>query len=197
MVTSLLEGLLLRGYLPLFSRNFDDLGALAAAYPPSLALIQVSEAKPEALAPLIFCQQQHPASCLVALASPELRAELASQTLLRLHGVMPANAPVNELLTALPPANPLATNRISVAPDAPMAPTIPASLLAQAAKLTARQVQILRLITQGLTNPDLAEALCISIHTVNNHKTALVNLLGLKSAQELPRTAVQLLPALK
>jgi DNA-binding NarL/FixJ family response regulator len=47
--------------------------------------------------------------------------------------------------------------------------------------LTARQVEILRLVAQGLSNPDIAARLKLSDHTVKRHVANLLTRLGLSS----------------
>jgi DNA-binding NarL/FixJ family response regulator len=53
--------------------------------------------------------------------------------------------------------------------------------------LTAREKQILGLIAHGCTNRMIAEHLCISIKTVNNHRANLMGKLSLHSTAELVR----------
>lgn len=48
-------------------------------------------------------------------------------------------------------------------------------------KLTGRQVEILRLVAQGLSNPDIATRLKLSDHTVKRHVANLLTRLGLSS----------------
>ncbi|HEX7939274.1 MAG TPA: LuxR C-terminal-related transcriptional regulator [Gemmatimonadaceae bacterium] len=51
----------------------------------------------------------------------------------------------------------------------------------QASQLTARQVEILKLVAQGLSNPDIAKRLRLSDHTVKRHVANLLTKLGLSS----------------
>jgi DNA-binding NarL/FixJ family response regulator len=46
-------------------------------------------------------------------------------------------------------------------------------------KLTARQIEILRLVAQGLSNPEIATRLKLSDHTVKRHVANLLTKLGL------------------
>jgi DNA-binding NarL/FixJ family response regulator len=55
--------------------------------------------------------------------------------------------------------------------------------------LTPRETEVLRLIAQGHTTRQIAEALQISIRTVRNHHTNLADKLGLHSRTELVRYA--------
>lgn len=58
-----------------------------------------------------------------------------------------------------------AASRKTYAPP-PVAPTTPGTL---PDGLTQREAEILALIAQGLTNPEIAQQLCLSNHTVKSH----------------------------
>ena len=47
--------------------------------------------------------------------------------------------------------------------------------------LTARQLEILRLVAQGMSNPEIAARLKLSDHTVKRHVANLLTRLGLSS----------------
>lgn len=55
--------------------------------------------------------------------------------------------------------------------------------------LTAREVEVLRLVARGYTNREIAETLVISIKTVETHKAHLAAKLGLKTRAEMLRYA--------
>ncbi|MDV3128683.1 response regulator transcription factor [Mycobacterium sp. 21AC1] len=59
--------------------------------------------------------------------------------------------------------------------------------------LTAREIQILRMLELGLSNRDIAEKLCIAVHTVKNHVHSLLAKLGVSTraqAAALARTVL-------
>ena len=62
---------------------------------------------------------------------------------------------------------------------------------AYAAELTAREVEVLRLVAAGLTDAQVAERLVISVRTVNTHLTSIYNKLGISSRAAATRLAVE------
>lgn len=57
--------------------------------------------------------------------------------------------------------------------------------------LTKRESEILGLVASGKTNKELAEALFISIKTVETHKTHIMEKLGLRNSTELVKYAIK------
>ena len=57
--------------------------------------------------------------------------------------------------------------------------------------LTRREIQILKLVGQGLTNQQIADGLFISIRTVNAHKNHIMQKLGLKTTADLIKFAIK------
>jgi DNA-binding NarL/FixJ family response regulator len=60
------------------------------------------------------------------------------------------------------------------------------------AGLTARQLDVLALLTQGLTNAEIADKLFLSTRTVEHHVAAVLSKLGAASRQEAARRAREL-----
>jgi RNA polymerase sigma factor (sigma-70 family) len=58
--------------------------------------------------------------------------------------------------------------------------------------LTPREQEVLRLLAEGLSTKEIAEKLCISPKTVENHRANTMNKLGLHSTVELVRYAARL-----
>jgi predicted ATPase/DNA-binding CsgD family transcriptional regulator/tRNA A-37 threonylcarbamoyl transferase component Bud32/Tfp pilus assembly protein PilF len=69
-------------------------------------------------------------------------------------------------------------------PHTAQAPTYPAGL-------TAREVEVLRLVAQGLSDAQVAAQLVISPRTVNSHLTSIYNKLGVDSRTAASRFAVE------
>jgi DNA-binding NarL/FixJ family response regulator len=69
-------------------------------------------------------------------------------------------------------------------PPAKYAPAYPAGL-------TAREVEVLRLVAQGLTSKEIAEQLVISFRTVTTHLNAIYSKLGVSSRSAATRFAIE------
>lgn len=76
-----------------------------------------------------------------------------------------------------------------------ISPTLAASMFSSGRKkekdLTQRERQILELISKGLTNKQMANALFISVKTVETHRARVIAKLGLRSTAELVRYAIR------
>jgi two-component system invasion response regulator UvrY len=60
-----------------------------------------------------------------------------------------------------------------------------------ASALTARELQVMEMLSRGLTNREIAEHLEISIKTVDTHRGHVLKKLGLRNNSELTRFAVK------
>jgi predicted ATPase/DNA-binding CsgD family transcriptional regulator len=68
---------------------------------------------------------------------------------------------------------------------------LPAQRLAYPAGLTAREMEVLRLLAQGMTSQQIAERLILSLHTVNAHVRSIYTKLELNSRSALTRYAIE------
>jgi DNA-binding CsgD family transcriptional regulator len=112
----------------------------------------------------------------VQLGEKAFAAAWAQGRTMALEHVLAAQEPV-PMLPAMS-ANP------SMPPPIANAPTYPDGL-------TAREVEVLRLVTQGLTDPQVAQQLVISPHTVNSHLKAIYGKLGISSRSAATRYAIE------
>jgi DNA-binding NarL/FixJ family response regulator len=60
-----------------------------------------------------------------------------------------------------------------------------------ASALTAREQQVMEMLSRGMTNREIAEHLQISIKTVDTHRGHVLKKLGLRNNSELTRFAVK------
>lgn len=58
--------------------------------------------------------------------------------------------------------------------------------------LTSREREVMRLVVEGLSTKEIAEALAISAKTVEHHRSAIMKKLGLQNAVELVRYAARI-----
>ena len=76
---------------------------------------------------------------------------------------------------------------LTVAPSiAPLKPAV-----AYPAGLTAREVEVLRLLAQGMTNLQIAKRLILSIYTVNAHVRSIYTKLDVNSRSSVTRYAIE------
>jgi two-component system response regulator NreC len=61
----------------------------------------------------------------------------------------------------------------------------------QGARLSNREVDVLRLIALGYTNKEIADELFISVRTVETHKSRIIQKTGLRARSQLTRFAVE------
>jgi DNA-binding NarL/FixJ family response regulator len=66
----------------------------------------------------------------------------------------------------------------------PKSPTVPAGL-------TQREVEVLQLVARGASNRQVADALQISVRTVNTHMTNILNKTGLENRTAASSYAMQ------
>jgi DNA-binding NarL/FixJ family response regulator len=59
-------------------------------------------------------------------------------------------------------------------------------------KLTSREQEIMRMLAEGASKGQIAEQLCISVKTVENHRANIMRKLDIHSAMELVRYAARL-----
>jgi DNA-binding CsgD family transcriptional regulator len=79
----------------------------------------------------------------------------------------------------------------ALAPDDAPRPDGPSLRRVYPAGLTAREIEVLRLVAQGLTDAEVADKLVLSPRTVNAHLTSIYNKLGVNSRAAATRFAVE------
>jgi DNA-binding NarL/FixJ family response regulator len=92
---------------------------------------------------------------------------------------------------ALASSEPFAPQDPQTLKPAQAAPTAPTPHPSYLAGLTAREVEVLRLVARGLTDTQVAEQLVISPRTVNWHLTAIYSKLGVSSRAAATRYAIE------
>jgi DNA-binding NarL/FixJ family response regulator len=72
-------------------------------------------------------------------------------------------------------------------PSVAVSRSVPTPVTNSSAGLTAREVEVLRLVAQGLTDAQIAERLVISPHTVHAHLSSIYSKLGISSRSAATR----------
>ena len=86
---------------------------------------------------------------------------------------------------ALPIGNRPSPLKLSHTPAISTAPLTPPALTKWSDGLTEREREVVRLISEGLSNKDIADRLCISSITVRHHLTSIFDKLGVSNRQKL------------
>jgi DNA-binding NarL/FixJ family response regulator len=58
-------------------------------------------------------------------------------------------------------------------------------------EITSREIEIIKLITQGNSNKEIADQLFLSLHTVNTHRKNIMNKLGINNTAGLVMFAIK------
>jgi DNA-binding NarL/FixJ family response regulator len=57
--------------------------------------------------------------------------------------------------------------------------------------LSQREIEVVEYIAQGLTAAEVADKMCLSVHTINTHRKNIFKKLGVNSTTELVRYALK------
>jgi DNA-binding CsgD family transcriptional regulator/tetratricopeptide (TPR) repeat protein len=128
-----------------------------------------------------------------ACAAPFERA-LTLQTLAELQVRMGDPGPLPDLLSEVRRLLEPLDARLALAHVAALERSLPVShpRVTRPAGLTAREIEVLRLVAQGLTDAEVAEQLFVSPRTVGTHLTSIYNKLGVSSRMAATRKAAEL-----
>jgi DNA-binding NarL/FixJ family response regulator len=88
------------------------------------------------------------------------------------------------------PEQAIAAREVEPAPAIPLQPPT-RTHLPYPNDLTAREVEVIRLVAQGLTNAQIAEQLVLSPHTVHSHVRSILSKLGVSTRGAIIRYAVE------
>lgn len=172
------------------NRHLDDAGNP----PPELALVDLGLPDGNGVELIARLARQHPACTIVvttlfaddAHVFPALRAGA--------HGYLLKDQPEERLGAALegilrgePPLSPSIARRLLRSFAEPAAPVAP-----EAETLTAREREVLVLVSKGCRLPELAEKLEISRHTVSDHLKNIYRKLNVNSRAEAALEAARL-----
>jgi two-component system response regulator NreC len=165
---------------------------LAVQRQPDVALMDVSMPKLDGIEATRALAEQAPAVRVLLLTVHEDPALLRESLQAGAAGYVIKRAVESELISAI---------RAVAAGDLYVHPSMTRSLIAEKgpvpgnggalSRLTAREVEVLRLLAEGYTNSQIAELLCLSSRTVETHRANLRAKLQLDSRAELVRFAAR------
>ena len=124
---------------------------------------------------------------MVSVARRQLGASAFAQAMAEGRALTPAQALTSH--EAFPPQAPQTMKPAQAVPGS--SPTAPTGHPSYPGGLTAREVEVLRLVAQGLSGVQVAEQLVISPRTVNWHLTAIYSKLGVSSRSAATRYAIE------
>jgi DNA-binding NarL/FixJ family response regulator len=114
----------------------------------------------------------------VLLAAQANTAMVRSAARMKIYSVLPMDAGTHQLVTAI------AATVAGFAVTLPRPPAAPAEAMRIAEDLTAREVEVLRLMARGFRNKQLAAMLNISEHTAKFHVSSVLAKLGARTRTE-------------
>ena len=151
-------------------------------------------------------REKLPATRILVLRShPD--GELPSQLIRQgVHGFVDKTAPLNYVLQAVesvmkggmffaanvpPRANAAASDTVPVRPAPQEQPPQSAPSLAAAKTLTPREIEVARLVSEGLSSKEVASQLNLSVRTVEKHRANIMDKLGVREVASLVRYCIQ------
>jgi len=161
----------------------DALGAAIEEHSPDVVLVNFGELGGRA--DVLELHQRFPSSRIVVLASRPTAAECTQMLSFGATGCLSKEMGAGAIAQALR----LASRGTHVLPRSAAAGGGVDRLGIEGAELTARERDVLELLQDRRTNPEIAEELSIGIETVRTHARNVYRKLGVPSRRELARMA--------
>lgn len=167
--------------------------SLAERYRPDVVLMDIAMPDGDGLRAAAQIRQRMPDVRIVMLTASESDEHLYQAVRLGVSGYLLKSLDAAELFDLL--------SGVSRG-EAAMTRTMAAHLLKAMAKhnanaeadpvnLTEREIEVLRLVAHGSSNPEIASVLCISVNTVKVHLRNLLNKLELENRTQVAAYAIQ------
>lgn len=161
--------------------------AQAAALNPDVVLMDLSLPRMDGVDAILEIKSRHPRIRILALTAYDKDNFLTSAVQAGVDGYLLKNSPSEELFAAITSvsAGQSFFSREVSAMLAQVCRRGPNSSADPLERLSKRERQVLKLAAKGQTNKDIADAIFVSVKTVEKHKTNLKKKLALRSSLEL------------
>jgi DNA-binding NarL/FixJ family response regulator len=166
--------------------------SLAEAAAPHVMLVNIKALVMTGFEALHHLRDRFPATRLLLLVAGNSEQSIEEALSANAHGVVNIGATLEELRGAIRSTMSSTQDRHSPAAAGSLRERYgfaPAKI-APRAKLTARENEVLKLIASGRTNKTIAAYLCLSISTIERHRTNLIRKLDLHNAAALTAYAI-------
>jgi len=160
----------------LLSGDREEAVAIARRAKPDVAIVDVTDAGPFVSGYVAPLRQAHPAMALVLSTRDRAPAALKAPPPAEAAGLITTSHSVEEVVR---------TVRLALI-EAPQPPQHPP---ADGPELSAREREVLMLLSTGATNREIAAALHVSSETVKKHAAALYRKLGVRNRTEAAHLA--------
>ncbi len=176
--------------------NGEDAVRLAARLHPDIAIVDISMPKMNGIEATKLIKQRHPDVKVLILTIHENEEYIYEMIRAGANGYVLKDAEKQEIFTAV---------RTVASSEPFFSPSVSKLIIQKIAKkgdeqpraansnlrLTKREEEVLQLVVQGLTSREIAEKLCLSISTINTHRTNLMQKLDIHETAGLVRFAIQ------
>jgi two-component system response regulator NreC len=153
---------------------------------PEVLMLDLHMPGEPSLAAIPRLRELHPETRVIVLTAQRDPSFAAEALRLGAAGYLPKEAAEGQLLEAI---------RVAAAGGTYLEPRLGARLAAVAARkppeLSARELEVLRLIARGHTNREIAERLFLSVRTIESHRARLQRKLELSRRSELVEYALE------
>ncbi len=167
---------------------------LAARLQPDVILMDICMPDMNGLEATTHIRRASPHIAIVILTASEADLDLRQAIQLGVSGYLSKDLDCDELfdlLSGIEVGQPAITramaSRLMKCMSSPFATASDCEL----PELTERELDVLRLVVRGSSNPQIAESLCISINTVKVHLRKILEKLQVKNRAEAAATAIQ------
>ncbi|MDE3058353.1 MAG: response regulator transcription factor [Bacteroidota bacterium] len=176
--------------------NGEDAVRLAIRHHPDIVIMDISMPKMSGIEATKLIKQRHPDIKVLILTIHDNQEYIYELIRAGANGYVLKDAEKQEIFTAVrtvtssePFFSPGVSKLIieNIAKNSDEQPHTAGSNL----RLTKREAEVLRLVAQGLTSREIADKLCLSISTINTHRTNLMQKLDIHETAGLVRFAIQ------